>query len=414
MEKGRPRAERDQRADLLAAMVAASDEKGVENTSVADLLERSGVSRATFYKYFHSKADCFRAAVSEAVRIGVLLIAERLGDEPSSSRRGRPALEAFIDLVVAEPAAARMCLVDAYGAGSAGRVPARAAFNEASRLVHAGLLSLPGREEVPLELARGVTGSLALLIHRRLRNRTEGELHGFVEPILDWMETYRAPPRPLRPAPRRGMVSEAGMTPPFAAYDPEQRLIRAFAAVVARKGYRETKIADIAAAASISQSTFYAHFDDKEDALLAALDSSGAQLLAATLPPARRAKDPASAVRLALGAMCGFLAAEPDFAQLRLVAVYAAGPEAIARRDAAMTKLVESLLGPAAPDGSGPPPLLTELIIGAIYGALYEPVRTGRASSLPDSAALLTYLALAPILGADQACEVAIGAGRGG
>lgn len=49
-------------------------------------------------------------------------------------------------------------------------------------------------------------------------------------------------------------------------------------------------------------------------------------------------------MRIALTATCGFLAAEPDFARLRSVAVYEAGPEAIAERDAAGSEILATLL----------------------------------------------------------------------
>ena len=61
--------------------------------------------------------------------------------------------------------------------------------------------------------------------------------------------------------------------------------------MVAEKGYRETSTDDIAAQASISLSTFYAHFADKRDAVIGALEMSGAQITALAVPAARRAED---------------------------------------------------------------------------------------------------------------------------
>jgi AcrR family transcriptional regulator len=55
--RGTPRgeAERNQRERLFAAMVATVGEKGYEATTVADLVQLSGVSRSAFYKHYDDK-----------------------------------------------------------------------------------------------------------------------------------------------------------------------------------------------------------------------------------------------------------------------------------------------------------------------------------------------------------------------
>jgi AcrR family transcriptional regulator len=219
--------------------------------------------------------------------------------------------------------------------------------------------------------------------------------------------SYSPPPQPLIASGRRSTTAGAGAMPPFAAFDPEQRIIRAFAAAVGEQGYEATTVADVATAGRVSQSTFYAHFRDKADVMAAALDSSGAQLVAAVLPPVRRATDWPAAVRTVLAASCGFLAAEPAFAKLRLVGVYAAGPEATLLRDRSEAELVLVLRESGLEETPEMPALTVEAIVGAIYGTLYDRVRTEGSRSLPELGPLLTYVALAPFLGAERACEVA-------
>src|ERR1700709_1782710 len=67
--RGMPRgeAERNQRERFFAAMVATVAEKGYEATTVADLVELSGVSRSAFYKHFEDKEACFLAAIEAIV-----------------------------------------------------------------------------------------------------------------------------------------------------------------------------------------------------------------------------------------------------------------------------------------------------------------------------------------------------------
>src|SRR6201989_47181 len=67
--RGTPRdeAERNQRERLFAAMVATVAEKGYEATTVADLVQLSGVSRSAFYRHFEDKQACFLAAIEALV-----------------------------------------------------------------------------------------------------------------------------------------------------------------------------------------------------------------------------------------------------------------------------------------------------------------------------------------------------------
>jgi AcrR family transcriptional regulator len=226
--------------------------------------------------------------------------------------------------------------------------------------------------------------------------------------------SFPPPPRPLR-RPGRLIVSRPiPPAPPFASYSAEQRIIRGFAVAVAAKGYPATTIADIATAASISQTTFYEHFEGKADVLRAALDSSGAQVLAAVLPAIKRTEDWRVALRVGFEELCGFLASEPAFASLRCVDVYAAGPDAIADRDCAGMLLIADLVGPAYEDGLQASQLAIEASAGAVYGVLFEGVRGGDAADLPRLAPFLTYFALAPFIGAEQACDIANGRGRAG
>jgi AcrR family transcriptional regulator len=407
---GLPRAEkrRNQRERLLGAIVVSCETRGYEATSVAHLLELSGVSRATFYEHFDDKVDCLRAAVEEIFHGTIAMVRHRLGGAGTAEERARAGLETFARAIVAQPAAARMCMVESYAAGEPVVAPVREAIDEFGRLIGEALRQMPEREELPAELVRSVVGGFYRVFYNRLQGRREVELPGLVPALGDWALSYLPPPRPLRRNARR-TVASGSSAPPFAAHDPEQRILRAFAAAVVANGYGATTLSDIAAAGSISLSTFYEHFADKADAMDAALDSSGAQMLAAVLPRAARASDWPGAMRVALGASCGFLAAEPAFARLRAIEVYAAGRAAIARRDEAGMRLFEALLDPDVTDAPEVEPIALEAIVGAIYGSFYDTIRAEGTDALPALAPLLTYLALAPFLGAEEACAVATG-----
>ena len=68
----------------------------------------------------------------------------------------------------------------------------------------------------------------------------------------------------------------AGVT----AADTRERLLQAAAEVFAARGYDGTRVADIAAAAGVSNGAMYAHFSSKADLLVDALRTHGPRLLA--------------------------------------------------------------------------------------------------------------------------------------
>ena len=122
--RGTPRAEaeRNQRGRLFAAMVATVAEKGYEATTVADLVELSGVSRSAFYKHFADKQACFLAAIEALVEPALKTVRKGLEapGAPPDKELAKQAFEALLKLIVAQPAAAKMCFVEVYAAGPKG------------------------------------------------------------------------------------------------------------------------------------------------------------------------------------------------------------------------------------------------------------------------------------------------------
>jgi hypothetical protein len=92
--------------------------------------------------------------------------------------------------------------------------------------------------------------------------------------------------------------------------------------------------------------------------------------------------------------------------------VHAAGSAAIERRHETLHPL-EELIGEDFDHGTGAPALAAEAITGAIFTLIQKRLRSKGAASLPALAPLLTYITLCPFLGAEEACRVANGDGRG-
>lgn len=397
---------RNQRERLYAALVAVVAEKGYEATRVADLLELSGVSRSAFYEHFGDKEDCLLAALGQFVSPAINAAVGRGAASPTEERV-RKAFTSLVRMIVDQAPAARLCFVEIYAAGPRAVEEIDRTADTFQAFVAETIERIPGREPLPPELVRALMGGLRKIIHTRLYRGEEEELVDLIPQMWDWALAYSQPPLPLRrPRNRPPETTDRG------AYEPAERIIRALASVVAEKGYQAMTVNDVASRASISLSTFYAHFADKEEAMLAAVDSGSAQMLATTLPAFRRASDWTHAVRGGLGAMLAFCAAEPDFTKLGAIEVYAAGRRVLERRDEVIAGM-EALLAPGYELNSGASPIAGEAIGGAIYALIYDQVRRGATVNLQELAPLATYVALVPFVGPEAACAVANGDGRG-
>jgi AcrR family transcriptional regulator len=114
-----------------------------------------------------------------------------------------------------------------------------------------------------------------------------------------------------------------------------ERLLRAAAREFADRGYAGTSSESISRRAGMSKATFYEHFANKEECMLALFDLGAELVQAAMAKAARNAPDGDARARLRAGtrAFLGALAEHPDFAQTLLVEIIGAGPRAAQRRD---------------------------------------------------------------------------------
>jgi len=398
---------RNQRERLFAAAVLATASEGYAAVRVADLLALAGVSRNTFYQHFEDKGHCFQEAIRALFEVALDQLRQALLKPGDWEQRALAGVESLLEMSVLQPTAAKVSLVDAFTAGEDGVAPLQAGLHDATRMTHALLRRLPRHGETPPEMARATVGGLHRVLYRHLEAGEEEQLRGRAEDLMHWATCFPAGSltaarrRSRRaPAPELGRRQSNGV-----GVDTHERILRGFAAAVAERGYAATTISQVAAKASISQSTFYEHFKDKEDAMAAALDLSGAQLLATALPAARRAPDWPQALRLAISGLCRYFANEPAFAHLRVVEAYSAGPRAVALRDKAFEQILEEVLPAEATHG--PATLAIEASVGAAHALIYDTVRAGRLRELPALVPLATYVLLCPLMEASGAAEVA-------
>jgi AcrR family transcriptional regulator len=109
-----------QRGRMLDAICQAVAEKGYARTAVADVIERAGVSRETFYEHFADKEECFLAAYELAAEtLREAISGSQPADAADPLERYDRAMAAYLETMSRERAYARVFLIDVYGAGPA-------------------------------------------------------------------------------------------------------------------------------------------------------------------------------------------------------------------------------------------------------------------------------------------------------
>ena len=175
--------------------------------------------------------------------------------------------------------------------------------------------------------------------------------------------------------------------------------------VVAERGYPDTRVVDVINAAGISRKTFYELFSSKEDCFLATYDVLLGNLLGDTARGFESKPGAPWTDRVAAGleAMLQHLADHPDEARFAIVEVLAAGPRALARREAALRQFT-GFIDSGRAEASVELPGTTSLsLVGGINELLYSEILHGSASQLPRRLPDLMFWIALPFLGPDRA-----------
>jgi AcrR family transcriptional regulator len=398
--------ERNQRERLYGATVAVVASQGYGPTTVADLTEVAGVSRSTFYGFFEDKEACFLETLDLLVR-GVIGATEAsLRREGPIIERAEAGLGQFVELLVIQPDAARLCVVEAEAAGPRAIAMVDRAVSRFGDMLASVIDGIPVQQGMPREVVDAMLGGIRKLLQTRLNRRTEGELPALIPELVALGLSYRPPPGPLPDKPPRGRQGPA-VERQRGIDEPAQRLELAAMAVIARKGYPDSTMEEIAKEAGVSLKTIYAHFEDKADLFEAAMLRSRLRMTTSTFPAYRRAADWPSRMVALVHASLAFLEAEADFTRLITVDVHGAGAAALETRDRtfdATQHFIEAGFGADTPFH----PIVAEALQSTIYELVSQRVRS-RYKNLQGLGPLAIYMILAPFLGADEAYRHAVG-----
>jgi AcrR family transcriptional regulator/DNA-binding MarR family transcriptional regulator len=157
-----------QRSRMLAAAVEAVEEVGYARMTVAQVIGRARVSRKTFYDVFIDREDCFLAAFEQALGQARLIAEEAYADESSWREGVRAALARLLMFMDEEPGLARLCVVEALGAGERVLERRGKALDELAEIIDRGRAATNGTREPPEVTAEGVVGAIFAVLHTRV------------------------------------------------------------------------------------------------------------------------------------------------------------------------------------------------------------------------------------------------------
>jgi AcrR family transcriptional regulator len=172
----------NQRARIFSGFAAALAYHGYEDTKVTDIVELSGVSRATFYERFESKELCFAAAYEDGVERLVAAVEEAVGSGYGWANQLSAGLMAGLEFLAANASLAHLLLVESLAAARPARLE-----HERSLERLAKVLRSPDRGEVSEETALMLAGGLASHLSGRILAGEAKRLPGLQDPLLQYL-----------------------------------------------------------------------------------------------------------------------------------------------------------------------------------------------------------------------------------
>jgi AcrR family transcriptional regulator len=393
---------RHQRARILEAVLAVSAQHGFEATSVRDLIAAAGMSHQTFYQHFASKEDAWSAAFDQA--FVELFAAAWYAAAPQRDAEAKvtAAVSACLNHLAAEPARARLLLVDAPSAGRA----ATSAIDDATEAFTRLITRAGGdRGKQPAIVPFALVGGIVSLIAGWVVDDRTAELPDLTSALVEIVFV------PLFGSPAaRAAAASLGASDPETTADTRRLLMDAFADTVAQEGFAATRLSDVAQRAGVELDVASALFVDELDCATQALDAWAGQLVVIAAGAfLAAANDPPLAAHRALEAALSHLARTPTVSALVVTDEPELVPAISALRDRYISLFFQLIAGQvAAIDQRAPQPLAAlGVVLDGIFAVLRRFAREGRIGELPAELRALSLQTLTPFFGADEARRVA-------
>jgi AcrR family transcriptional regulator len=404
-------AARDVAAHQLArihdATIGIVAERGYAGLKVRDVVGYAEVSTRAFYELFSSKEDCFLRTYELISRRATHRILAAQAGERDWRGRLRLVFEEFLGGLEQRPEDAHLTLVEAYRAGDASRERAWRAERAFEATLAEALARAPGGVTVPALVIEGMVAGIAGVSRSCLVEGRLAELFEASGELLEWaLSLPDGSASELEKLDRQSIWRDTTLEPlpagedePWPTSGDRALILKAVAGLAANAGYESLTAARVRSAAHVSRKKFNAHFEDAEDCYLAALE----QHAGAAMAQASRAQAAASGweggVYRAIAALSSQIASDKFLARTFLADDFPPGPAGHRSRRRLTEALAELL---ALPEATHPPSFAAGASAGAVWSVFHHHTLRDRAVGR-QVAATLSYLALAPAVGAPAA-----------
>jgi AcrR family transcriptional regulator len=430
----------NQRERIVAAMGELVGQQGYANTTVSDVTAQAGVSRKAFYEHFSNKQECFLETYDTIVAEGRREIVRAYSETENLPDRAGAAITALFERVMANPGSLRIAIVEVGSVGPAGIARRERLMADYEQLLRETLGLPRGAGTIPNPVLRGIVGGLNSILYTRAQSGELQEMLALIPDLVAWAVSYSPAPQSLTLQTKRvgGHALPAGLgggrapgtlatigaggrrglargkhgrsvSHSLVVHNQRERILDAVANLAAQTGYAALTVEAIVERAAVSLQAFYEHFSGKEDAFLVAYELGHAKSLSTVERAFMAEPDWRLGVRAGIAALFDFLASEPAFAQLALVDSLTATRRTVERATDGVAAYAE-LLVPGLQEASGlvlPPAVTLEAIAGGLSELCLTYALMGRIADLRELLPRAAYFALAPLIGPEQAGEIA-------
>jgi len=175
---------RNQRERMLLATAELVAERGYQKTTIELIAKTARVALVTFYEHFANKEECFLAAFDESVAAAGEVFAELVDAEQPWVDQISSGLEVLLEMVVREPARAKLCIVEAQAAGAESLARYQAMLESVAPKLREGRALNPRAERLPDGLEVAIAGGVMWLVHQRLVAGRADELKALLPEVL--------------------------------------------------------------------------------------------------------------------------------------------------------------------------------------------------------------------------------------
>jgi AcrR family transcriptional regulator len=156
------------RQRLLEAILIVSGELGYDRVAVRHVVERGKTSRATFYKYFDGREDCFAQAYGDA---GEWLYRRLTGvakRKPTWREGLRAAMAELLEFCANQPLLAKALLVESHAAGPRAQAQRNDLMERLSRALDGARREILSHQAPPPIAASFIVGAIDTLVCAKL------------------------------------------------------------------------------------------------------------------------------------------------------------------------------------------------------------------------------------------------------